>query len=87
MVLTPKQKQHLKAQAHKLKPIVMIGNNGLTENVKKEINRGLEDHKLIKIKFHEKDREVRHALFDEVCEQSGAEKIQLIGGIGIIYRA
>jgi len=86
MAITTKYKQQLKARAHKLKPIVFIGTNGLTDNVKKEINRGLNDHELIKIRIHETDREIRHALFHEACEAVEATPVQLIGSIGIIYR-
>lgn len=87
MQLTTKQKQLLKAKAHKLRPIVFIGNNGFTENVKNEIDRGLNDHELIKIRIAENDREIRQGLFQEICESVSAQPIQLIGGIGIVYRA
>lgn len=86
MRLTTKDKQQLKAKAHKLKPIVFIGHQGLTENVKNEVDRGLNDHELIKIKIQESDREIRQALFTEVCDAVNAEAIQLIGGIGILFR-
>jgi RNA-binding protein len=86
MALSTKFKQQLKAQAHPLRPIVQIGVNGLTENVKKEVERGLEDHQLIKIRIQETDREVRHQLFAEICQSTAAEPIQLIGKVGILYR-
>ncbi len=63
MTLTTKQKQQLKAKAHNLKPIVFIGNNGLTDNVKNEIDRGLNDQELIKIRISENDRQIRQELF------------------------
>lgn len=84
--ITTKQKQLLKGKAHNLKPIVFIGNNGLTDNVIKEINRGLEDHELIKIRIQESDRDSRQALFTEICDKVSALPIQMIGSIGIIYR-
>lgn len=84
--MTPKRRQELKGKAHRLKPIVFIGNNGLTDNVKTEIDRGLTDHELIKIRIQESDREVRQALFAEICDISMAEPVQLIGGIGVIFR-
>lgn len=86
MQLNTKQKQQLKAKAHKLKPIVIIGNNGFTDNVKKEINRGLDDHELIKIKIPQIDKESRQKLFMEICDAVAATPIQLIGRIGVIYR-
>jgi RNA-binding protein len=86
MQLTTKFKQQLKAKAHKLKPIVFIGNNGFTDNVKKEIDLGLRDHELIKIRIQVMDKEERRQLFSQVCEAVGADAIQLIGGIGVVYR-
>ncbi len=84
--LTSHEKQELKGKAHKLKPIVIIGNNGLTENVKIEIDRGLTDHELIKIRINAADRDERRALFEEICQGASADAIQLIGNIAIIYR-
>jgi RNA-binding protein len=86
MSLTPKQKQLLKAKAHRLKPVVSLGNNGLTENVVKEIDRALTDHELIKIRIHSEDREERRSLFDQVVETCKAELVQVIGSIGVFYR-
>lgn len=76
----------LKAKAHKLKPIVFIGNKGLTKTVREEIDRGLTDHELIKIRIQGSDRNEREALFLDICEQALAQPVQLIGGIGIVYR-
>jgi RNA-binding protein len=86
MPLNTRFKQQLKAKAHKLKPIVFIGNNGLTENVIKEIDRGLNDHEIIKIRIQASEREERQTLFAEACAAISAEAVQLIGGIGVIYR-
>lgn len=85
-MLTPKTRQLLKAKAHKLKPIVFIGNNGLTENVMNEIDRGLTDHELIKIRIQGTDRQDRELLFRNICQQTTAQPVQLIGGIAILYR-
>lgn len=84
--LTTKDKQLLKGKAHKLNPIVMIGNNGLTENVRMEIDRGLTDHELIKIRIQCADRDLRKEMFNDICKTSAAEAIQLIGNVGVIYR-
>lgn len=86
MSLTPKMRQYLKAKAHKLKPVVMIGSKGLTENVHNEIDRALNDHELIKIRIQGEDRAMREELLNEIIQISHAEKVQLIGGIGTIYR-
>lgn len=85
MALTPKYRQELKGKAHKIKPIVAIGNKGLTENVHQEIDRGLNDHELIKIRI-QAERDDRRVMFAEICEVHHAEPVQLIGGIGTIFR-
>jgi len=86
MALNTKFKQQLKAKAHKLKPIVFIGNNGLTDNVKMEIDRGLTDHELIKIRVQSSDRELKQQLLVEACHATDAELVQCIGGIAVLYR-
>jgi RNA-binding protein len=86
MTLTTKYKQQLKAQAHSLKPVILVGNHGVTEAVKKEIDRALHDHELIKVRIRTEDRDLRKTLFADICESLGAELVQLIGGIGVIYR-
>ena len=86
MPLTPKERQHLKGLAHKLKPVVMVGNNGMTDAVNKEVDRALNDHELIKIRIQSQDREVRTALFTAICEAASAELVQKIGSIGVLYR-
>lgn len=86
MNLTPKHKKQLKAEAHALKPIVMIGNKGLTEAVINEINQALDDHELIKIRSSEADRVARQDLFAEICKSTTSQLVQIIGKIGVIYR-
>jgi RNA-binding protein len=87
MPLNTKAKQQLKAKAHKLKPVVMIGNNGLTDAVNKEIDRALHDHELIKIRILSNDRDLRRQIFNEICQVNQAELVQVIGSIGVIYRS
>lgn len=86
MTMTTKQKQAFKAQAHQLKPVVIIGAQGITENVNKEIDRALTDHELIKIKIAGADKSILTKMADRLCEQHQAEKIQIVGHILTIYR-
>jgi RNA-binding protein len=86
MTLTTKYKQQLKAKAHPLKPVVLIGHHGVTEGVKKEINQALLDHELIKVRMRTEDRDERRAAFADICESLSAELVQLVGGIAVIYR-
>ena len=84
--LTPQQRKFLKAQAHSLKPVVMIGNAGLTEAVLKEITRGLAAHELIKIRVLNDDRAERETWLTEICAQLDCAPVQHIGKLLLIYK-
>lgn len=86
MALNPKIKQQLKARAHHLKPVVLLGQHGLTEAVLKEVDIALAAHELIKVKYATLDREERLAAFTSMCESLKADCVQTIGNIAIIYR-
>lgn len=86
MKLSNKQKQYLKGLAHSLKPVVMLGGNGLTENVIAEIDSALSHHELIKVKVPTEDREEKQELISAIVEQTRSEKLQVIGHVLIIYR-
>lgn len=86
LTLTTKQLQYLKSLAHHLKPIVLLGNNGLTEGVIAEIDQALEHHELIKVKIAGANRETKQLIIDAICRETSATKVQLIGHILIIYR-
>jgi RNA-binding protein len=85
-MLTSKKKQQLKAQAHKLKPVVLIGNQGLTPAVMKELERALNDHQLIKLRVASDDRVLRREMINIICTTLQAELVQIIGAVGVIYR-
>lgn len=80
------QRKKLRAQAHGLKPVVTLGQSGLTEAVLAEIDIALEYHQLIKIKIRSDDRDLRKALSEQISEQTQAELIQRIGQISVFYR-
>lgn len=84
--ITSQQKRELKSQLHILKPVVIIGNNGLTDSVIQEINRALDDHELIKIRIDENDRSIRENMITKVCKSTNAVLIQSIGKIAALYR-
>ena len=84
--LNTKQIAHLRGMAHNLSPVVMIGNNGLTENVLKEIDLNLNAHELIKIQVAGDDREARKAIYVEICAKSGATAVHHIGKQLAVYR-
>lgn len=84
--LDNKTKKHLKGLAHHLNPVVMTGNQGLTDAVHHEIEVALEAHALIKLKVNAEDRDDRQAMIDEILERHQAELIQKIGHTITIYR-
>ena len=86
LTLSNLQKRHLKALAHHLKPVVIIGEGGLTPGVIHEILLALDHHELIKIRSNAEDRETREAMVVEICETANALLIQRIGHIAIFFR-
>jgi len=85
--LTPAQRQHLKGLAHGLQPVVMIGSQGLTPAVLKEIEHSLTAHALIKVKAGSDEVEIRRGWMEEICAATRATPVQQIGKILVIYRA
>jgi len=85
--LSPAERRLLKARAHLLRPVVMIGSGRLSAAVVKEIDTSLKAHELIKIRVTDDDREARIALLGEICSRTGATAVQHIGKILIVYRA
>lgn len=86
MSLTNKQKQFLKTKAHDLKPVILLGANGLTEGVVAEIDNALNFHELIKIKVPGEDREQKVLIMDAIVRETKAEKVQVIGKILVLFR-
>ena len=86
MSLNNKQIQHLKGLAHSLKPVVLLGNNGLTEAVVAEIDYALNHHELIKIKIPTDDRENKALIVDAIVRETKGYKVQVIGKTLILYR-
>ena len=86
LTLTIAQRRELKARAHSLNPVVMIGKEGLSTTVVAELDRALTRHELIKVKAQIDDRIARNALYEEICQQLTATPVQHIGKIFVIYR-
>ncbi|MEW6992827.1 ribosome assembly RNA-binding protein YhbY [Colwelliaceae bacterium MEBiC 14330] len=86
MSLNKKQIQYLKGVAHSLKPIVLLGSNGLTEAVVAEIDYALNHHELIKVKIPTDDRETKGLIVDAICRETNAIKVQVIGKTLVVYR-
>ena len=84
--MNSKQINHLRALGHNLSPVVMIGNNGLSESVLQEIEVSLKAHELIKIKVFGDDRAQRLLILEEICTKTGAIAVHHIGKQLVIYR-
>jgi len=86
MALTNQQKKKLKAHAHGLKPVVRLGQSGLTDNVLDEIELAIEHHELIKVKVSADDRDDKKLVIQKIADQTRSEIIQSIGFMAVFYR-
>ncbi len=86
MSLSPEQRREYRAIAHNLKPVIIIGDKGLSEAVQEELERALNDHELIKIKVASTDRELRQETINTLCASHKAELVQMIGKIAVVLR-
>jgi len=84
--LSPIERKRLKARAHALNPIVHLGDKGLTDAVIAEIGRALDAHELIKVRVNSADRATREAILEEICRQIGAQAVQHIGKVFVLFR-
>ncbi|MCA3823279.1 MAG: YhbY family RNA-binding protein [Burkholderia sp.] len=84
--LSPAERSALRSQAHALKPVVLIGAEGLTDAVLKEIKVHLNAHQLIKIRVFGDERDERIAIYDEICDRLSAAPIQHIGKLLVLWR-
>ncbi len=86
MAVNDKQKRYLKGLAHPLKPVVMIGDKGLTDNVISEIDKALAHHELIKVRVSGQEKAERVELLNTIAEQTTSDLVLIIGHIGGFYR-
>ena len=84
--LSPAQRKEKRADAHHLDPVVMIGSDGLTEAVGKEIDAALAVHGLIKVRMSSDDRDARQAALESLAESLSAAPIQHIGKLLVLWR-
>jgi RNA-binding protein len=84
--LSPAQRKTLKARAHPLQPVVMIGSKGLTDAVLQEIYANLKSHELIKVKVASDEREARESYLARICAALHAAPVQHIGKTLVLYR-
>jgi RNA-binding protein len=85
-MLTSTERKALKAKAHKLDPVVQIGAKGITDEVIAEIDRALRAHELIKVRAGSMERDARDDAFGSICEKTGAEGVQQVGKVFVLFR-
>lgn len=84
--LTPAQRKAHRADAHHLDPVVLIGGDGLTAAVKKEVNAALKAHGLIKVRVFSDDRAERESMLATLADELDAAPIQHIGKLLVLWR-
>jgi RNA-binding protein len=84
--LTPSERRALRARAHALKPVVLVGHQGLTPSVLHEIDVALAAHELVKVRVSGEDRDEREALLARICAELGCAPVQHLGKILTVWR-
>jgi RNA-binding protein len=84
--LSERQRRDLRTLAHPLRPVIRLGNAGLTAAVARETERALRDHELIKVRTPGGDRAARDEAFVALARHTGSTLIQRIGNVAVLYR-
>ena len=86
MNLSETQKKYLRGLGHQLKPVVTLGDAGLSDSVMKEFDSTISHHELIKIRIRAASRKRRDVLLADLCKRGSGYLIQRIGNVALIYR-
>ena len=86
MFIKNAQKKYLRKLGHQLKPIIFIGNSGLSGSVLTELSSTINHHELIKVKIKASNRIIRGQIVDKICKKTSTQLITQIGGIALIYK-
>jgi RNA-binding protein len=87
MNLSESQKNFLRGLGHQLKPVVTVGDAGLSNSVMQEFDSTISHHELIKVRVRAGSRESRDTLIDELCSKGAGNLVQRIGNVALIYRS
>ncbi len=79
-------KRRLRARAHGLKPVIIVGASGLSAGLLAALAQALDDHALIKVRVNAEDRGARRDMIAELCSASGAQLVQTIGHVAVLFR-
>ena len=85
-MLSEAQKKHLRGIGHGLKPLILVGEAGVSESLYAEFDTTLSHHELIKIRVRAADRRERNAIIEALCARSGAALVQRVGNVALVYR-
>ena len=86
MNLSEHQKKYLRGLGHQLKPLIMVGDAGLSESLLAEYESTLSHHELIKVRIRVGDRDTRDTMIDKLCTGSSAILVQRVGNVALIFR-
>jgi RNA-binding protein len=86
MELVESQKKFLRGLGHQLKPVIMIGDGGLSDSVLNEFTATIAHHELIKVRIRVGDRSARDAIIGELCEKGSASLVTRIGNVALLYK-
>jgi len=86
MRLSESNKKYLRGLGHQLKPLIMVGDAGLSESLLAEYESTIDHHELIKVRVRVCDRAERDAIIEKLCANSSATLIQRIGNVALLYR-
>ena len=86
MNLNEHQKKYLRGLGHQLKPLIMVGDAGLSESLLAEYESTLSHHELIKVRIRVGDRDARDAIIDKLCTDSSAILVQRVGNVALLFR-
>jgi RNA-binding protein len=86
MNLSESQKKHLRGLGHQLRPVITVGDAGLSASVMKEFESTISHHELIKVRVRSVSREARDAMIGKLCQQGSGSLVQRIGNVALIYR-
>lgn len=86
VTLSPNQRKYLRGLGHALHPVILIGQQGLTEAVIKEATAALRSHELLKVRARVGERSERQGVLSTLAERTGAELIHTIGNVGLFFK-
>jgi len=86
MTLSERQKKYLRGVGHTLKPLVAVGDSGVSASLMAEFEKTLDHHELLKVKVRVGDRKARDTIIETLCDQGKAVLVQRIGNVALLYR-